>query len=76
MMQAVGSLVSDIEKAERAAELERKIRELRDDIEKYPAHAPIRVGMVEKLSAFEREYGALLRDMDDMRGQRILFPEG
>jgi len=64
------------ELAARAAELERKIRDLRFETEKYPAHAPIRVGMVEKLSAFEREYGALLRDMDDLRGQRILFPEG
>ena len=64
-----------IEKAERAAELERKIRELRDDIEQYPPLAPIRVGKLEKLAAYEREYGALLRDLDEIRGQKTLFGE-
>jgi len=33
------------------------------------------VGKLEKLAAYEREYGALLRDLDEIRGQKTLFGE-
>ncbi len=61
------------QRAERASHLERKISELREKAESYPPHAPVRVGLLEKLGAYQREYEGLMRDLDASRGQSRLF---
>lgn len=61
------------ELAARAAELETKMRDLRERVESYPPHAPVRVGLLEKLGAYQREYEGLMRDLDMRRGQSRLF---
>ena len=61
------------ELAQRAVELERKISNLRGDVDDLPVHAPKRTLAAKRLEDYEREYSVVMRDLHDAQGQQSLF---